>query len=74
MLQQAIASFMAAGADVVTATQRAYLVMQSMIMRQAAMVSFLGIFRLLGVIFLVMLPLVLLMKRPTGRRGPVDVH
>jgi DHA2 family multidrug resistance protein len=74
MLQQAIASFMAAGADVVTATQRAYLVMQSMIMRQAAMVSFVGIFRLLGVIFLVMLPLVLLMKRPTGRRGPVDVH
>jgi DHA2 family multidrug resistance protein len=74
MLQQAIASFMAAGADVVTATQRAYIAMQSIIQHQAAMVSFVGIFRLLGVIFLVMLPLVLLMKRPTGQRGPVDVH
>ena len=74
MLQQAIAGFMASGADVVTATQRAYIVLQAMITRQAAMVSFVGIFRLLGVVFLVMLPLVLLMKRPTGRRGPVDVH
>ena len=65
---------MASGADVVTATQRAYIVLQAMITRQAAMVSFVGIFNLLGVVFLVMLPLVLLMKRPTGRRGPVDVH
>ena len=34
------------------------------------MVSFVGLFQLLGIIFLVMIPLVLLMKRP-GQGGPV---
>ena len=33
------------------------------------MVSFVGLFQLLGVMFLVLLPLVLLMKRPRG--GPM---
>ncbi len=68
------AAFMAAGADVVTATDRAYAAMQGLIYRQASMVSFVSIFRLLGVVFLVMTPLVLLMKRPKGRSAPVDVH
>jgi hypothetical protein len=38
-----------------------------MVQRQATMVSFVGIFQLLGVLFVAMIPLVLLMKRP--RRG-----
>ena len=33
-----------------------------------------ALFRLLGVMFLVMLPLVLLMKRPKGRAGPIAAH
>jgi DHA2 family multidrug resistance protein len=57
---------MAAGADAATATQRAYIVLHGMIARQASMVTFVTIFRLLGVLFLVMLPLVLLMKRSPG--------
>ena len=34
------------------------------------MVSFVMIFRLLGVVFLVMIPLVLIMRRPKGGGGP----
>ena len=69
------AGFMAAGSDAVTATQRAYVVLHGMLMRQASMVSFVTIFRLLGVVFLVMIPLVLLMKRPKrGGEAPVGAH
>ena len=68
------AAFMAAGADAVTAAERSYAAIQGLILRKAAMVSFVSIFRLLGVVFLVMTPLVLLMKRPKGRTAPVDAH
>jgi DHA2 family multidrug resistance protein len=70
MFEQIRGAFMAAGADVTTATQRAYAVLFGMVQRQAAMVSFVGMFQLLGIIFLVIIPLVLLMKRP-GQGGPV---
>jgi hypothetical protein len=44
-----------------------------MVQQQATMVSFVHLFRMLGIIFLLLLPLVLLMKRPrTGR--PVAAH
>src|SRR5712664_1721262 len=42
------AAFMAAGADAVTATNRAYAALFGMVQRQAAMVSFVGIFQLLA--------------------------
>ena len=74
MLAQIKAGFMAAGADAVTATERAYVVMHGLVQRQAAMVSFVMIFRLLGAIFLVMLPLVLIMKRPLRGPGPMEAH
>ena len=74
MLQQMVAGFMASGADAVTAMQRAYAAMYALVQRQAAMVSFVGIFRLLGFMFLLMIPLVLLMRRPKGRAGPMAAH
>jgi DHA2 family multidrug resistance protein len=74
MLAQMKAAFMAAGADAVTATDRAYAALQGMIMRQAAMVSFVTIFRLLGLLFLILTPLVLVMRRPKGRAGPIAAH
>ena len=39
-----------------------------MVQLQAAMVSFVTIFRLLGLLFFVMIPLVLLMRKPQGPR------
>ena len=51
-----------------TATSRAYAALFGMVQRQATMVSFVGLFQLLGVLFLALVPLVLLMKRP-GKRA-----
>jgi DHA2 family multidrug resistance protein len=67
-------AFMAAGTDATTATNRAYATLYGMVQRQAAMVSFVGLFQLLGVMFLAMLPLVLLMKRPRAGRAPAGAH
>src|SRR3954463_1497391 len=61
------AAFMATGSDVTTATARAYAALFGMVQRQAAMVSFVQIFQLLGILFIALVPLVLLMKRP--KRG-----
>jgi DHA2 family multidrug resistance protein len=66
MFYQLRGGFMAAGADVVTATERAYAALFGMVQRQAAMVSFVGLFQLLGFMFLGLLPLVLIMQKPKG--------
>ena len=67
MVEQLKDRFMAAGADAVTATDRAYAALHGMLMQQASIVSFVGIFRLLGGIFLILIPLIMLMRRPKGR-------
>jgi len=74
MLAQLRGAFMAAGADVVTATNRAYAALFGMVQRQASMVAFVGIFQLLGFLFLGMIPLVLLMHRPRTGAGPAGAH
>ena len=66
LLSQITNGFIAAGSDAVTAASRAYEVLHGMLFREASMVAFVMLFRLLGVIFLVMIPLVLIMKRPKG--------
>jgi MFS transporter, DHA2 family, multidrug resistance protein len=60
-------AFIAGGSDPTTATTRAYAGLFGMVQREAAMVSFVGLFQLLGVLFLLLVPLVLIMKRPKGR-------
>ena len=74
MFAQIRAAFMAAGADAVTATNQAYAALFGMVMRQASMVSFVGLFQLLGFMFLALLPLVLLMRRPRGGGHVEGVH
>jgi MFS transporter, DHA2 family, multidrug resistance protein len=66
--------FLASGSDPVTASDRALAAMAGLVHRQASIVSFVEIFRLLGLMFLLLIPLVLLMKRPTGRGGPAGAH
>src|SRR3954465_3749219 len=70
-LESARQGFIASGADAVTATERAYAAVFGTIQRQAAMVAFVDVFRLLGIIFLLLLPLVMLMRRPRGRAAAV---
>ncbi|HET9567973.1 MAG TPA: MFS transporter, partial [Vicinamibacterales bacterium] len=70
VLEQLKAGFMAGGSDIVSATNQAYVALYGMIQRQASMVAFVNIFRLLGFLFLVLIPLVLIMRRPKGSAGP----
>jgi DHA2 family multidrug resistance protein len=58
-------AFMAQGMDLATATKQAYAGMFGMVQRHAAMLSYIDVFFLLSVMFISVLPLVLLMKRPT---------
>jgi DHA2 family multidrug resistance protein len=73
MLAQMKGAFMAAGADAVTATDRAHAAVFGLVQRQATMMSFLGIFQLLGIMFIALIPLVLLMRRPKAG-GHVAAH
>jgi DHA2 family multidrug resistance protein len=57
-------AFVARGSDPATAAQLAHAAIWRMVQAQAAMISYLEIFRLLTVFFLLALPLVLLLKRP----------
>ncbi len=74
MLAQIKAGLIAAGSDAVTATQQSYVVLHGMLLREATMVAFVWLFRVLGVLFLCMLPLVLLMRRPKGRVSAAGAH
>jgi DHA2 family multidrug resistance protein len=67
-------AFMAAGADAVTATNRAYAALFGIVQRQASIVSFVESFQILGFVFFAMVPLVLLMKRPRSGAGPMAAH
>jgi MFS transporter, DHA2 family, multidrug resistance protein len=73
-LNQIVQGLVAAGNDITTATQRAYFILHGMVARQASMVSFVTIFRLMGILFLVMIPLVLLMRRPSKAASPAASH
>jgi DHA2 family multidrug resistance protein len=74
MLVRMQTAFVAAGADVVTASHRAEAAVFGVIQRQAAMLSFIAIFQLLGIVTLAVVPLVLFMKRPARQAGPIAVH
>ncbi|HEY3741541.1 MAG TPA: DHA2 family efflux MFS transporter permease subunit [Bryobacteraceae bacterium] len=64
-------ALMAKGADLVTATHQAYAAMFGMVERQATILSFLSVFRLLGLVIVAGIPLVFIMKRPTAKEpGP----
>jgi DHA2 family multidrug resistance protein len=69
MFQNLRSSFMARGADAATATQRAYAALYGMVQRQAAMLSFIDGFKLVGVVFLVLVPFVFIMKKPRHHGG-----
>lgn len=73
-LERLRALFMARGSDLATATQQAHAALFGMVQRQASMLSFLNTFRLLGIIFLAVLPLVLLLKRPAHTKDRLPSH
>ncbi len=65
--------FIMQGSDPVTAARQAYEAVWGMVSRQAAMLSYDEVFFILAMIFLLMAPLVLMMRRPR-RAGAVMAH
>ena len=66
-LDQARQLFLQAGADWTTATRQAQAELYAMVQQQASLLSFIEVFRLMGLLFLVVIPLVLLMRRGTEK-------
>jgi len=65
--------FVAHGSHATTATQQAHAAVWGMVQRQAAMIAYLDVFRLMTVLFLLAIPLVFLLKKPVHqikRVGP----
>ncbi len=70
-LQRATAGLMAAGADAVTAGERALKLLDFRLMRQATVLSYNHVLLLVAALFLVSLPLVLLLR---SARGEAQAH
>lgn len=70
MFQNLRSAFIARGADAVTATERAYAALYGMVQKQAAMLSFIDGFKMVAVVFIILVPFVFIMKKPAHHGGP----
>jgi DHA2 family multidrug resistance protein len=64
----------AAGSTAAHATAQAHGMIYNTIQRQALMLAFIDNFKMLGVVFLGVIPVLLMMKKPKARAGGVPVH
>ena len=64
------ANFMSQGSSAATATQQAYESMWGMVQRQAAMLSYNDTFLFLAMMFVLMIPLLFLLRKPRPGKGP----
>ncbi len=74
MLNSTQVRLLAAGSSLADASAQAHGMIYKMVVRQAAMLAFLDNFKMLGVVFLAVIPILLLMKKPRTRPGGVPVH
>jgi MFS transporter, DHA2 family, multidrug resistance protein len=61
--------FISKGSDYATATRQAYGMLFGLVQEHAAMLSFVKVFRLLGILFFAITPLILVMRKPSHLRG-----
>jgi MFS transporter, DHA2 family, multidrug resistance protein len=66
LLNGLTASLMSSGASLADATAKATGMIYGMVQRQATMLAFLENFKILGIVFLVVIPVLMLLKRPKG--------
>ncbi len=69
MLNQSRTMFMQRGSDWATATQQALASLYGSVQQQAALLSFVDVFYLMAWLFLLVIPLVLLMRKPKRTAG-----
>ncbi len=67
-------AMVAHGVDPATAVGRSYGGIWGMVQQQAAMISFVDTFRAMAVVFLLVLPLLLVMRKPKHQGGPTAMH
>jgi len=63
-----------AGATAAHASAQAHGMIYGTIQRQAVMLSFIDNFKMLGVVFFAVIPVLVLMKKPKAPAGGVPVH
>jgi MFS transporter, DHA2 family, multidrug resistance protein len=68
------ARFLTAGSSANHATAQAHDMIYATVQRQAAMLAFLDNFKMLGIVFFAVIPVMLLMKKRKGPAGDVPVH
>jgi MFS transporter, DHA2 family, multidrug resistance protein len=73
-LNQLKSAAIAGGSDAVSASQRSYGMIIGIVQRQAAMMAFVDVFRIMAAIFLIILPFIWIAKQPRlrkpGHKGP----
>jgi len=74
MLEQIRAGFVARGMDFTTATEAAYSALSGMVSQQAVMVAFVQLFRVLALVFAIVVPLVFIMRRPKAGQPAAPAH
>jgi DHA2 family multidrug resistance protein len=74
MLHGTQMKFVSAGSSLTHAATQAQQMIYGTVQRQAAMLAFIDNFKMLGVVFFVVLPVLLLLKKPSRQSGSVPVH
>jgi DHA2 family multidrug resistance protein len=73
--QAIISGLMAKGSSFFEAQQQAYGAIEGAVIRQTYLLTYMDAFRIVGVFFLLCIPMLLLFKRRTGKAaGPVSMH
>jgi MFS transporter, DHA2 family, multidrug resistance protein len=73
MIERLRSMFISRGFDPVTATHKAYGALFGMVQQQSSMISFNYIFGFMALVFLGMIPLILILRRPQGK-GSLAAH
>jgi MFS transporter, DHA2 family, multidrug resistance protein len=73
-IDQIRGAFIAQGMDFSSAGSAAYRAVAGMVQKQALMVSFVQLFRLLALVFVVVMPFVFIMKKPRGGQPAAPSH
>src|ERR1700736_2852 len=74
MLSGLQTKLVAAGSSLAHATSQAQTMIYNTVQRQAAMMAFIDNFKMLGIVFFAVIPLLLMMKKPRVPAGCVPVH
>ena len=74
MINGTAGTLMTHGASAAQANAQAHGMVMGVIQRQAAMMAFLDNFKLLGIIFFAVIPIMVLLKRPKMQGGAIPVH